>query len=72
MIGYRITNGFLDFANTVFTCPHCNKQYDDADDKYINRCNKNKKIYTTIKCSCGNKFGMTYDYMGDTHGFKLK
>lgn len=53
MIGYRITNGFLDFANTVFTCPHCNKQYDDADDKYINRCNKNKKMYTT-KCSCGN------------------
>ena len=62
---------FINFAKIEFKCPHCKKQYEDSDDKYLNRCNKNKNQYTKIKCECGNKFGMTYDIQGDSVSFKL-
>lgn len=65
MIGMQIKNGFLDFAKTDFKCPHCKKEYSDADDKYLNRCEKNKNWATKIKCICGKPFFMTYDYKGD-------
>lgn len=72
MDGYRIQNGFIDFAKTDFICPHCFKKYDDLDNKYLDRCNKNKSGYTTIKCECEMTFGMTYDIMGEAVSFELK
>ena len=61
----------LNIANVAFNCPHCKKDYNDLNDKYLNRCNKNKSTYTTIKCECGNRFGMTYNYMGNAVAFKI-
>jgi len=62
----------IERSKVNFTCPHCNKLYSDADDKYLNRLNKNKKPWTTINCECGQKFGMTYNYMSCAVGFKLE
>lgn len=69
MIGHQFNGGFIDFANINFKCPHCNKKYSDVDDKYLNRCNRNKSYTTKINCECGKKFLMTYDYKGDAVGF---
>lgn len=62
----------ISFMNTEFTCPYCEKKYSDADDKYVNRCNKNKKGYTKIKCECKDTFGMTYNIRGEAVGFELE
>lgn len=62
---------YINFANVRFNCPHCDKQYNDEDDKYLNKCNKNKSHCTTIKCECENKFGMTYNIMGNAVSFKI-
>lgn len=59
------------FASWDFECPHCGKKYCDDNDKYLDRCNRNKSGYTTIKCICQEKFGMTYNIQGDAVGFKL-
>jgi|JI9StandDraft_1071089.scaffolds.fasta_scaffold148012_5 hypothetical protein len=72
MIGFKINNGFVDIANTKFSCPHCKKRYNDDNDIYLNRCHKNKQHYCTITCDCGERFGMTYDTQSDAVGFKLK
>lgn len=69
MIGVQIKNGFLDFDKTDFECPHCKKQYSDADDKYVERCNKTKNGVISINCDCGKKFYMTYSYMGNAVSF---
>ena len=67
----EIENGFICFSKTNFSCPECGKEYNDDNDKYLNRCNKNKSFCTTVKCeSCGNNFGVTYDYKGDMVSFK--
>ena len=58
-------------ANIFFSCPHCYKEYNDADEKYLNRINQNKCGYVKIKCSCDETFGMTYDIIGNAVGFKL-
>lgn len=70
MIGVQIKQGFLDFAKVDFECPHCKKQYNDSEDKYLNRCNRNKNWSTRIKCQCGIFFYMTYNYKGDAVTFK--
>lgn len=67
----RIPNGIITLADTEFKCPYCKKQYDDIDNKYLDRCNKNKSCTTTIKCKCKHKFGFTYNIMGDAVSFKL-
>lgn len=72
MVGFEILDGFIDFAKVDFKCPYCKKEYDDSNDFYLNRCNKNKKGYTKIKCSCGEIFGFTYNHTGDAVGFSLK
>ena len=59
----------LSFGNIEFECPKCNKKYSDSEDKYLNRCNKNKSGCTKIKCSCGKSFFMTYDQRGDAVSF---
>lgn len=64
--------GIICLANIAFLCPYCMNEFDDSDDKYLNRVNSNKSAYTKIKCSCGERFGMTYNYMGDAVSFKLK
>lgn len=52
----EINNGFLCISNIDFNCPTCKKLYSDDDEKYLNRCNKNKKGITKIKCECGESF----------------
>ena len=69
MIGFETQNVFIDLANTEFKCPHCDKIYNDDDDKYLKKCNKNKSCYTKVKCECGKPFCMTYNYMGDAVSF---
>lgn len=61
----------ISFSDINFTCPHCEKQYCDNQDKYLNRCQKNKSMITTIRCSCKQRFGMTYDMFGNAVSFKL-
>ena len=61
--------GFIDVAKNDFKCPNCKKQYNDTNDKYLNRCQKNKSGHTKIKCECGKPFYMTYNYMGDAVSF---
>ena len=51
----------INFANIKFHCPYCKKLYSDDNDKYLDRCNKNKSGYAKIRCNCGKTFGMTYD-----------
>ena len=63
---------FLDFANTGFKCPNCDKKYSDIKGIYLDKCNANKSGYTKIKCSCGNKFGMTYNFCGNAVSFFLQ
>jgi Zn finger protein HypA/HybF involved in hydrogenase expression len=63
----------ISFSNVNFQCPHCGSKYSDSDDKYLNRCNKNKQGYTVITCDrCNDRFGMCYDMTGKAVGFKLK
>lgn len=66
-----IPNGIICFAKIDFKCPHCKKEYDDRDDKYVDRCNKNKSGYTKIKCQCGKRFGMTYNITGQAVSYEL-
>lgn len=56
-------------ANVDFTCPKCKKVYSDDKEIYLNRCNKNSNNCTKIKCECGAKFYMTYNYKGDSVSF---
>ena len=53
-----------------FNCPYCNKQYNDADDTFYKRIYNNKSCITSKKCSCGNKFYITYDFKGNLIAFK--
>ena len=69
MIGVQIKNGFIDFAKTDFKCPTCEKQYNDRDDKYLDRCQNNKSGITKVKCECGKPFFMTYNYKVDAVSF---
>jgi len=62
----------ISFAKIDFSCPHCGKKYSDESDKYLDKCNKNKNGCTTIQCECENKFGMTYNMMGNAVSFNLK
>lgn len=71
MIGFQTNNLFLDFSNTKFNCPYCGKEYDDVNDKYLDRCNKNKHFNTRVSCLCGNRFYLTVDYKSDFVTYKL-
>lgn len=61
----------ITFAKVDFKCPHCKKEYEDSDDKYLDKCNKNESGFTKIKCECLKTFGMTYDITCQAVGFKL-
>jgi hypothetical protein len=65
MIGFKIPDGFIDFADTRFNCPNCNKEFNDDDDKYCKRINKNKSLITKIKCDCKKTFCLTVNTHGD-------
>jgi len=67
----KIDNGFICVGRVNFKCPFCGKDYNDSNDKYLNRINKSKNSITKKKCSCGNYFGITYHYNGDIASFKL-
>jgi len=65
----------LCIANVDFKCPHCGKKYDDRNEVYLKRINKNKRGYTWKYCEnpkCRRNFGITGDMTGDTVSFKLK
>lgn len=66
-----IKNGILCVSKTDFKCPDCGKEYDDHDEKFLNKCNKNKSGYTAKLCECGSRFGITYDMKGNMVGFAL-
>jgi hypothetical protein len=61
----------LSIPNVNFECPHCGKKYSDREEKYFDKCNKNKNSCTEIKCQCERTFGVTYNYKGNAVGFKL-
>lgn len=63
---------FINFANTEFKCPYCLQDYSDADDKYLNRMEKNYQYKTLIWCNCKEKFWLTYNYQGDAMSFKIQ
>ena len=69
MQGTKLINGWIDFANTVFYCPTCQKTYNDDFGIYEERCKKNKSFDTKINCSCGKSFYMSYNYKGDAITF---
>lgn len=71
MIGMQIDNGFIDFGNTEYTCPHCEFKHEDKDGKLLDKCND--KGYAKTKCkSCKKYFNITYDMMGDFFTFKFR
>jgi hypothetical protein len=59
------------FAGIDFSCPHCQEEYIDDEDIYVDRCNRNKSGTTRKKCVCGRWFGIAYDYTGQAIGFPL-
>ena len=61
----------LCIANIEFQCPFCGLDIADEDEKFLKRINNNKKCYTTMRCLCGNRIGITYDIKGDMIGFKI-
>ena len=63
-------NTFINFADTTFSCPHCGKQYDDSNDKYCDRINKNKSFTTKVKCECKKTFNLTFDYTGKFQSYE--
>ena len=70
MNGIRIGKTFLDFAKIEFKCPYCDKEYNDCNNVYLKRCDKNKSGTTKINCKCNNSFYMTYDYQSEAITFK--
>jgi len=62
----------ISYTKIDFKCPYCEKQYKDENDFYYKRINKNKWYFTTQVCSCGEKFGITYNMMGHITSFKLE
>jgi hypothetical protein len=64
-----IKDGIVCLAEIDFYCPTCKKAYSDSDEKYINRCLKNKSGCARIKCECGKSFYMTYDMTGKAVSF---
>jgi len=70
MIGISNGNTFLDFAKIDFKCPKCEKLY--TDEKYFNRCEKNKSGITKVKCSCGNKIKLIINYKSEIQIIQCK
>ena len=62
----------IKLSYTHFNCPYCGKEHSDTDEKYLKRLAKQKYAFSLIKikCSCGKRFGMTYNYMGNAVAFK--
>lgn len=65
-------NIHISFSMIDFVCPYCGHEDSDRDDRFVNRCNKNKSGYTTTVCDgCQMRFGIAYNYMGNIEAFKL-
>lgn len=65
-------NVIVCFSKIDFSCPYCESGYEDSDEIYLKRCNKNKYGYTKKKCKCGEWFGITFDMTGKIVSFKLR
>jgi hypothetical protein len=65
----RIYNGIVCLSGVDFSCPFCGKVY--SDEKYLDRIEQNKCGYTKVRCDCGERFGVTYNYMSEMVTFKL-
>jgi len=61
----------ISFAKIDYECPFCHVTEWDADDKLLNKCNRNKCGFTKVKCECGETYGFTYNYKGEATAFKL-
>lgn len=60
----------IHLANINFKCPHCKKKYNDKDEKYYKRVDKNKSGITRVKCECKKIFYLAVDYKGEYATFK--
>ena len=67
-----IKDGIICLSRIDFECPYCGKGYDDIDDIYLGRCNRNKSGITTKTCNCGKRFGICYDYTGNMVSFEFE
>ena len=47
-----------------FRCPQCGNVYQDLNEKYLKRTQKNKSWTTKVHCSCGCSFNLTYNCKG--------
>lgn len=65
--GYTI---HIHFANLNFKCPYCKKKYNDKDEKYYKKINKNKSTIAIIRCECKEVFFLTANYKGEYVAFK--
>jgi hypothetical protein len=72
MIAYRFDRGKVAFSSYDFDCPYCKKVYSDKDSTYLGRVNRNRKKSASIMCECGNRFHMTYDYIGNAMSYFVK
>ncbi len=63
-------NFFIDYTKTEFNCPYCQKQYNDKELKYLDKCNKNKTWRTRISCECKEFFYLAIDYSGQPFTYK--
>lgn len=62
---------FLEVAKIDFKCPFCEKEYNDSDEKYLDRINRNKQGFVTKTCICGERFGIACDMYGPMVSFEL-
>ena len=70
MEGFRIKDGFIDFDKTTFSCPYCNKQYNDTESTHLTEQQKQNGTVTKFKCTCGNESLLVMDYRSEYVCFK--
>jgi len=71
-MGTMIIGGaIVTLAEVRFNCPSCNKGYNDKNDKYFDRMRKTKYGHITIKCDCGDRFGLCQDIKCNLVSYEL-
>jgi len=60
-----INSGYVCLSKTSFFCPYCKKEYNDYDEVYYNKCNNNLRGYALVKCRCGKRFYVSYNYKNE-------
>ena len=65
------STAILCFGGIDYNCPYCGSEYSDGNDCILDRINRSRKGYTSLKCGCGKRFGVAVDYTGQLVGFAL-